>query len=75
VLSIKSIVPAFFAIILNFFRILNIHKYVRDIYLPKFPELENLILNPLEYVKVVMLIKNETVSLLLDALLNQWPRI
>jgi U4/U6 small nuclear ribonucleoprotein PRP31 len=40
--------------------ILNIHKYIRDIYLPKFPELENLILNPLEYVRVVMLIKNET---------------
>jgi len=40
--------------------ILNIHKYIRDIYLPKFPELENLILNPLEYVKCVLLIKNET---------------
>jgi len=40
--------------------ILNIHKYIRDIYLPKFPELENLILNPLEYVKVLLLIRNET---------------
>jgi U4/U6 small nuclear ribonucleoprotein PRP31 len=40
--------------------IARIHKFVRDHYKPKFPELEQLILNPLDYVKVVMQIKNES---------------
>jgi len=39
---------------------MNLHKYIRDIYVTKFPELENLILNPLDYVKCILKIKNET---------------
>jgi len=39
--------------------IMNIHKYARDIYIAKFPELESIILNPLEYAKCVKEIKNE----------------
>lgn len=38
----------------------NIHKYIKDIYFAKFPELESLILNPIEFINCVMLIKNET---------------
>jgi len=42
--------------------IVNIHKFVRDIYLAKFPELEDLIRNPIEYVNCVKAIQNETDS-------------
>lgn len=35
-----------------------IHKYLRDIYMLKFPELETLIPNPVDYTKVVMRIGN-----------------
>ena len=52
----------FFLNILSFFRIRQVHKYVRDIYVAKFPELEQLVLNPLDYVLVVRVIQNETVS-------------
>lgn len=33
-----------------------LHKYVRDVYNKRFPELEQLILNPLDYLKTVSLI-------------------
>eukprot|EP00026_Physarum_polycephalum_P006675 Phypoly_transcript_06726.p1 GENE.Phypoly_transcript_06726~~Phypoly_transcript_06726.p1 ORF type:complete len:512 (+),score=126.15 Phypoly_transcript_06726:118-1653(+) len=37
-----------------------IHKYVRDRYAKKFPELESLVLNPLDYARVVKRIANQT---------------
>lgn len=37
-----------------------IHKWIRDRYAPKFPELEGLVLNPLDYAKVVHRIGNQT---------------
>ncbi|CAG9483276.1 U4/U6 small nuclear ribonucleoprotein PRP31, putative [Plasmodium vivax] len=40
--------------------ILNIHKYVRDIYSTKFPELDSIVYTPLEYISVVSKIKNES---------------
>jgi U4/U6 small nuclear ribonucleoprotein PRP31 len=33
-----------------------LHKYVRDIYVKRFPELEQLILNPIDYLKTVQMI-------------------
>lgn len=39
--------------------IMLIHKFVRDLYATKFPELENLIGNPVDYAKVVKEIGNE----------------
>ncbi|SBT31134.1 U4/U6 small nuclear ribonucleoprotein PRP31, putative (PRPF31) [Plasmodium ovale wallikeri] len=39
--------------------ILNIHKYVKDIYSTKFPELDSIVYTPLEYISVVSKIKNE----------------
>ncbi|SBT86239.1 U4/U6 small nuclear ribonucleoprotein PRP31, putative [Plasmodium malariae] len=39
--------------------ILNIHKYVKDIYSTKFPELDSIVYSPLEYITVVSKIKNE----------------
>ncbi|CRG98162.1 U4/U6 small nuclear ribonucleoprotein PRP31, putative [Plasmodium gallinaceum] len=39
--------------------ILNIHKYVKDIYSTKFPELDSIVYSPLEYISVVSKIKNE----------------
>ena len=38
--------------------ILIVHKFLRDHYSPKFPELESLIPNPLDYAKTVKLIGN-----------------
>ncbi|CAK82027.1 unnamed protein product (macronuclear) [Paramecium tetraurelia] len=38
--------------------ILNIHKQLKDVYHKKFPELEKIIINPIEYVKIVQLIRN-----------------
>ncbi|EUD65046.1 hypothetical protein C922_04557 [Plasmodium inui San Antonio 1] len=40
--------------------ILNIHKYVKDIYSTKFPELDSIVYTPLEYISVVSKIKNES---------------
>ncbi|RKP18473.1 Nop domain-containing protein [Rozella allomycis CSF55] len=37
-----------------------IHKFIRDIYSQKFPELEGSVLNMVDYIKAVQLIKNET---------------
>ncbi|TPX54170.1 hypothetical protein SeMB42_g00406 [Synchytrium endobioticum] len=39
--------------------IIRITKFIRDKYAPKFPELETLIVNPLDYVKTVKAIGNE----------------
>lgn len=36
-----------------------IHKYLRDLYSKRFPELESLVLNPLDYIKTVQLLGNE----------------
>lgn len=38
-----------------------VHKYIRDRYAKKFPELESLVLNPLDYARVVKRIGNQTV--------------
>ncbi|VTZ66412.1 U4/U6 small nuclear ribonucleoprotein PRP31, putative [Plasmodium chabaudi chabaudi] len=40
--------------------ILNIHKYLKDIYSTKFPELDSIVYTPLEYISVVSRIKNES---------------
>ncbi|KAI8393264.1 uncharacterized protein BYT42DRAFT_339 [Radiomyces spectabilis] len=37
-----------------------VHKFIRDSYAPKFPELESLVLNPLDYARTVKAIGNET---------------
>jgi U4/U6 small nuclear ribonucleoprotein PRP31 len=37
-----------------------IHKYLRDIYILKFPELESLVPNPVDYAKIVQRIGNES---------------
>ncbi|KAM3135730.1 hypothetical protein pb186bvf_012127 [Paramecium bursaria] len=37
----------------------NIHKRLKDVYYKRFPELEQIITNPLDYVKIVSLIKNQ----------------
>ncbi|SOS76733.1 U4/U6 small nuclear ribonucleoprotein PRP31, putative [Plasmodium sp. gorilla clade G1] len=39
--------------------ILNIHKYVKDIYSTKFPELDSIVYSPVEYISVVNKIRNE----------------
>lgn len=39
--------------------VLTVHKFIRDHYAPKFPELESLVLNPLDYVHAVKTIGNE----------------
>ena len=36
-----------------------IHKYVRDLYAKRFPELESLVVNPLEYITTVKELGNE----------------
>ncbi|KAI8807371.1 Nop domain-containing protein [Cladochytrium replicatum] len=38
--------------------LLIVHKFIRDKYAPKFPELEQLVLNPLDYARVVQIIDN-----------------
>ncbi|KAI9015181.1 hypothetical protein BC832DRAFT_194929 [Gaertneriomyces semiglobifer] len=38
---------------------LVVHKYIRDHYAPRFPELESLIPNPIDYARTVKLIGNE----------------
>eukprot|EP00741_Cyanophora_paradoxa_P007337 tig00001107_g7097.t1 len=43
-----------------------LHKYVRDLYAHKFPELESLVLNPLDYARVVRTIGNEMDMTLID---------
>lgn len=39
--------------------IMLVHKFIRDLYAKKFPELESLILNPVDYARVVRAIGNE----------------
>eukprot|EP01048_Picozoa_sp_COSAG05_P019074 COSAG05_NODE_2911_length_2516_cov_2.661150_3_plen_504_part_00 len=36
-----------------------VHKFIRDLYAQKFPELESLVLNPVDYARVVKVIGNE----------------
>jgi U4/U6 small nuclear ribonucleoprotein PRP31 len=36
-----------------------LHKYVRDLYVKRFPELEQLIMNPIDYLKTVAMIGND----------------
>jgi U4/U6 small nuclear ribonucleoprotein PRP31 len=36
-----------------------VQKHLKDIYKNRFPELEQIVLNPVEYTKIVMQIKNE----------------
>eukprot|EP00128_Syssomonas_multiformis_P002342 Colp12_sorted_trinity150504_noHs@22557 len=36
-----------------------VHKYIRDIYSKRFPELESHVLNPLDYARIVKTIKND----------------
>lgn len=38
------------------------HKTIRDLYYKKFPELESIVFNPIEYVRCVQKIQNETVK-------------
>eukprot|EP01066_Platyproteum_vivax_P012171 Platyproteum_vivax@DN5530_c0_g1_i1.p1 len=40
--------------------IYNIFRFVRDIYSKKFPELESIVVSPVEYIQVVKRIQNET---------------
>ncbi|SJK86023.1 U4/U6 small nuclear ribonucleoprotein PRP31 [Babesia microti strain RI] len=40
--------------------ILSIHKYVKDIYCSKFPELESIVVAPLDYISLVKRIQNES---------------
>ena len=40
--------------------LLRIWKFIRDIYATKFPELEEMVMNPIEYAKCVKLIGNKT---------------
>eukprot|EP01103_Thecamoeba_quadrilineata_P017255 TRINITY_DN6037_c0_g1_i1.p1 TRINITY_DN6037_c0_g1~~TRINITY_DN6037_c0_g1_i1.p1 ORF type:complete len:510 (+),score=108.31 TRINITY_DN6037_c0_g1_i1:59-1588(+) len=44
----------------------KIHKFIQDLYAKKFPELESLVLNPLDYARVVRKIANETDLTLVD---------
>eukprot|EP00455_Lapot_gusevi_P035386 TRINITY_DN3918_c0_g1_i1.p1 TRINITY_DN3918_c0_g1~~TRINITY_DN3918_c0_g1_i1.p1 ORF type:complete len:488 (-),score=141.31 TRINITY_DN3918_c0_g1_i1:28-1491(-) len=39
--------------------ILSLHKFIRDMYAPKFPELEQLVTNPIDYARVVLKIQNQ----------------
>jgi U4/U6 small nuclear ribonucleoprotein PRP31 len=39
-----------------------VHKFIRDHYSPRFPELETLVTNPLDYAKTVAIIKNGPLS-------------
>mmetsp|Transcript_12823 Transcript_12823/g.42320 ORF Transcript_12823/g.42320 Transcript_12823/m.42320 type:complete len:506 (+) Transcript_12823:20-1537(+) len=43
-----------------------IHNYIRDKYRPKFPELESLVLHPVDYARVVKAIGNEMDMTLVD---------
>jgi hypothetical protein len=40
----------------------KLHKFIKEIYKTKFPELESIIYNPVEYAKAVQRIGNETVT-------------
>lgn len=43
-----------------------LHKYIVDLYSKKFPELESLVLNPLDYIRVVQRIGNTMVESMLN---------
>lgn len=40
--------------------LLVVHKFIRERYAPRFPELETLVLNPWEFVRVVQVLGNDT---------------
>jgi len=42
------------------FEIMTVHKTARDGFLVRFPELESIILNPVDYCKAVLAIGNQT---------------
>ena len=46
--------------------LLNVYRYVVDLYAKKFPELESLVPNPMDYVRVVMRIGNEMDMTMID---------
>ncbi|KAJ3038605.1 U4/U6 small nuclear ribonucleoprotein Prp31 [Rhizophlyctis rosea] len=52
--------------------ILAVHKFIRDHYAPKFPELEKMLPNPLDYAKTVMEIGNEMDLTKLESTLKQF---
>jgi len=56
-----------------FEEILLIHKFTRDIYSKKFPELEQLVQHPLDYARVVQRLKNNTSSANIEALSDILP--
>ncbi|KAK9475802.1 hypothetical protein V1514DRAFT_370235 [Lipomyces japonicus] len=47
--------------------IVNVHKYIKEKYYPRFPELESLILNPVDYSKAVEIIANDVKSVTLKS--------
>jgi U4/U6 small nuclear ribonucleoprotein PRP31 len=46
--------------------IILVNKFIRDHYRPKFPELETLIMNPLDYAKTVKVLGNEMIITKMD---------
>eukprot|EP00920_Eleutheroschizon_duboscqi_P026133 GHVT01064635.1.p1 GENE.GHVT01064635.1~~GHVT01064635.1.p1 ORF type:complete len:543 (-),score=157.76 GHVT01064635.1:867-2495(-) len=40
--------------------IMNVHRFIRDVYSKKLPELEQIVYTPLEYITIVKRLKNET---------------
>ncbi len=40
----------------------QLHKYIKELYKKKFPELESIIYAPVEYAKAIQRIGNETVT-------------
>ena len=57
-------------------RITLIHKHIRDLYYKKFPELESIVFNSIDYVKCVQKIQNETViSIILNYFLIYWKKL
>jgi U4/U6 small nuclear ribonucleoprotein PRP31 len=48
------------------YEITRIHKFIQDRYAKKFPELSNIVANPLDYARVVNRIGNEMVSYNID---------
>lgn len=51
---------------------MHIHKFIRDLYAPRFPELEQMITNPIDYVRAVQLIGNEKDLAKLDGQLKKF---
>ena len=43
----------------------QIYKFVRDLYASKFPELESLVVHPMDYIRVVKAIGNEVTIIII----------